>query len=147
MVEYSCPPALDTSNLATSSVEKIAAQNIRQLLVKSVSPVLKSLRDPPDNPEDFRAAYGSLGPHLLSGVERARKQSGSSKQQQQGGGGGGGPALPPRSGSTGGLPGGPSPRPPAQLPSPNIHTQRVGSPAKQSYRLVTVPCKVTVPEP
>jgi hypothetical protein len=49
---------LDANNLATSSVEKIAAQNIRQLLVKSVSPVLKSLREPPDNPEEFRAAAG-----------------------------------------------------------------------------------------
>jgi len=112
-------------------VEKIAAQNIRQLLVKSVSPVLKSLREPPDNPEEFRAAYGSLGPHLLSGVERARKQSGSSKQQQQGGGGAaGGPGLLGRQGSTGGLPGGPpGPRPPsAQLASPSaaVHTQKVG---------------------
>jgi transcription initiation factor TFIID subunit 6 len=111
-------------------VEKIAAQNIRQLLVKSVSPVLKSLREPPDNPEEFRAAYGSLGPHLLSGVERARKQSGSSKQQQQQGGAAGGPGLLGRQGSTGGLPGGPpGPRPPsAQLASPSaaVHTQKVG---------------------
>jgi len=71
--------ALDAnaSNVATSSVEKIAAQNIRTLLVKSVSPVLKSLRDPPDNLEDFRIEFGSLGLHLHSGVERARRQSGS----------------------------------------------------------------------
>jgi transcription initiation factor TFIID subunit 6 len=120
--------------MASSSVEKIAAQNIRQLLVKSVSPVLKSLREPPDNLEEFRAAYGSLGPHLLSGVERARKQSGSSKQlqQQQGGvanlsagvGGGGGGA-----GRSGGSVGGLPPRPPSQLssasPSTPIHTPKV----------------------
>ncbi len=125
-------------------MEKIAAQNIRQLLVKSVSPVLKSLREPPDNPEEFRAAYGSLGPHLLSGVERARKQSGSSKQQQGGAGGAaGGPGLLGRQGSTGGLPGGPpGPRPPsAQLASPSaaVHTQKVGGvnrtePQTRDYR-------------
>ncbi|XP_023337419.1 transcription initiation factor TFIID subunit 6-like [Eurytemora carolleeae] len=71
--------ALDSnnSNLATSSVEKIAAQNIRTLLVKSVSPVLKSLRDPPDYIEDYRLEFGSLGQPLHTGVERARKQSGN----------------------------------------------------------------------
>jgi len=71
--------ALDSnsSNIATSSVEKIAAQNIRTLLVKSVSPVLRSLRDPPDNIDEFRQEFGSLGVHLHTGVERARKQSGS----------------------------------------------------------------------
>ena len=128
--------ALDTNNMASSSVEKIAAQNIRQLLVKSVSPVLKSLREPPDNPEDVRAAFGSLGPHLLSGVERARKQSGSSKQQSggaasgatAGGSGSSGAVAPGRTSSVGGLPGGP-PRPPSQLssssPSTPVHTQQV----------------------
>merc|ERR1711962_175283 len=42
--------ALD-SGLGVSSVEEIAAKNIRTLLVKSVSPVLKSMREPPDNIE------------------------------------------------------------------------------------------------
>ena len=45
--------------------------------MKSVSPVLKSLRDPPDFIEDYRLEFGSLGQPLHSGVERARKQSGS----------------------------------------------------------------------
>jgi len=84
--------ALDPNNTSTtSSVEKIAAQNIRTLLVKNVSPVLRALRDPPDNIEEFRAEFGSLGVHLHTGVERARKQSGS-KQQQGGAGSGGTPA-------------------------------------------------------
>ena len=57
-------------------MEEIAARNIRNQLVKYVSPVLKSLRDPPDNIEEYRALYGSLGPYLQQGVVRARQQSG-----------------------------------------------------------------------
>ena len=60
--------ALDSSNIGTSKVEEIAARNIRTLLVKSVSPVLKSVRDPPDNIEEFKTLYGSLGPYLQQGV-------------------------------------------------------------------------------
>jgi len=77
--------ALDTnaSSVATSSVEKIAAQNIRTLLVKSVSPVLRTLRDPPDDLSEYKLEFGSLGPHLHSGVERARKQSGSNNISKQ----------------------------------------------------------------
>ena len=60
--------ALDSSNIGTSKVEEIAAKNIRTLLVKSVSPVLKSVRDPPDNIEEFKTLYGSLGPYLQQGV-------------------------------------------------------------------------------
>ena len=39
----------------------------RTLLVKSVSPVLKSLRDPPDYIEDYRLEFGSLGQPLHTG--------------------------------------------------------------------------------
>jgi len=69
--------ALDSSNMGTSRVEEIAAQNIRTLLVKSVSPVLKSVRSPPDNIEEYKASYGSLGPYLQVGVVRSRQQSGN----------------------------------------------------------------------
>ena len=69
--------ALDSTNLGTSKVEEIAAKNIRNQLVKYVSPVLKSLRDPPDNVEEYKALYGSLGVYLHSGVTRARQQSGN----------------------------------------------------------------------
>jgi len=72
--------ALDSSN-STSRVEEIAAQNIRTLLVKSVSPVLKSVRSPPDNIEEYKASYGSLGPYLQVGVVRSRQQSGSKTSQ------------------------------------------------------------------
>ena len=49
-------------------MEEIAAKNIRTLLVKSVSPVLKSMREPPDNIEEYKTLYGSLGPYLQMGV-------------------------------------------------------------------------------
>ena len=64
--------ALDSSNIGTSKVEEIAAKNIRTLLVKSVSPVLKSVRDPPDNIDEFKTLYGSLGPYLQQGVVSGR---------------------------------------------------------------------------
>ena len=73
--------ALDSSNMGTSRVEEIAAQNIRTLLVKSVSPVLKSVRAPPDHIEEYKASYGSLGPYLQVGVVRSRQQSGSKTTQ------------------------------------------------------------------
>jgi len=73
--------ALDSSNLGVSSVEEIAAKNIRTLLVKSVSPVLKSMREPPDNIEEYKSLYGSLGPYLQMGVVRSRQQSGNKSQQ------------------------------------------------------------------
>ena len=66
--------ALDSTNLGVSSVEEIAAKNIRTLLVKSVSPVLKAMREPPDNIEDYKTVYGSLGPYLQMGVVRSRQQ-------------------------------------------------------------------------
>merc|ERR1712088_270868 len=72
--------ALD-SGLGVSSVEEIAAKNIRTLLVKSVSPVLKSMREPPDNIEEYKTLYGSLGPYLQMGVVRSRQQSGNKNQQ------------------------------------------------------------------
>merc|ERR1719317_501058 len=70
-----------SSTNSTSRVEEIAAQNIRTLLVKSVSPVLKSVRSPPDNIEEYKASYGSLGPYLQVGVVRSRQQSGSKTSQ------------------------------------------------------------------
>ena len=62
-------------------MEEIAAKNIRTLLVKSVSPVLKSMREPPDNIEEYKTLYGSLGPYLQMGVVRSRQQSGNKNQQ------------------------------------------------------------------
>ena len=66
---------IDSSNLGTSKAEEVAAKNIQ--LEKYVAPVLKSLRDPPDNPEEYKAEFGTLGPLLHQYVVRARQQSGS----------------------------------------------------------------------
>lgn len=51
--------------------------HIRNLLVKSVSPVLKCMREPPDSLEAYKQEFGSLGQPLFTGVERARRQSGN----------------------------------------------------------------------
>merc|ERR1719154_385336 len=80
--------ALDPNNTGASSVEKNAAQNIRNLLVKSVSPVLRSMRDPPDNIEQYKIEFGSLGAALHGGVEKARKQSGNKPSGGSGSGSG-----------------------------------------------------------
>jgi len=80
--------ALDPNNTGVSSVEKNAATNIRHLLVKSVAPVLKSVRDPPDNLEDYKREFGSLGPPLFTGVEKARRQSGNKPSGGSSGSGG-----------------------------------------------------------
>ena len=71
--------ALDPSNIGVSKVEEIAAKNIRNQIVKYVSPVLKALRDPPDNLDEYRALYGSLGQYLYHGVTKARQQSGGAR--------------------------------------------------------------------
>ena len=78
---------IDSSNLGTSKAEEVAAKNIQ--LEKYVAPVLKSLRDPPDNPEEYKAEFGTLGPLLHQYVVRARQQSGS----KGGGSGGSAPAT------------------------------------------------------
>lgn len=77
--------ALDPNNTSASKVEQNAATNIRNLLVKSVSPVLKSMRDPPDNIEEYKQEFGSLGPHLHTGVEKARKQAAAKPSGGSGG--------------------------------------------------------------
>ena len=68
---------IDSSNLGTRKAEEVAAKNIHNQLEKYVAPVLKSLRDPPDNPEEYKAEFGTLGPLLHQYVVRARQQSGS----------------------------------------------------------------------
>lgn len=43
------------------AIEKIAAHHIKTILVKSVCPVLKSSRSPPDIVEEYLDEFGSLG--------------------------------------------------------------------------------------
>merc|ERR1712168_970656 len=62
----------DGVNLAgTTNTEKITT-NIRDLIVKSVTPVLKALRPPPDNVEEYKSEFGSIGPYLFKSVVRSR---------------------------------------------------------------------------
>ena len=42
---------------------------------KSVAPVLKNLRSPPDIVEEFKQEYGYVGPPLCTAVAKARTQS------------------------------------------------------------------------
>lgn len=61
---------LQGSNI--SATDKIAAGHIRAMLQKACSPVLKTLRNPPDVVEEYKKDYGFLGPTLHQGVIKAR---------------------------------------------------------------------------
>ncbi len=66
-------------NISLSSnpeLDKTAVKNIRALIVKSVSPVLKATRALPDIPEEYVAEYGSLGLHLYEDVLKKRRAAG-----------------------------------------------------------------------
>lgn len=58
----------------TSSVDKSAADHIKQLILRVLSPVLKSGNIVGDNVEDYKNEFGYLGPFLHSHVMRARQQ-------------------------------------------------------------------------
>lgn len=47
------------------NIDKIAANNIKNLVIKSVSPVLKTTRAPPDILQEYKHEFGSLGKPLL----------------------------------------------------------------------------------
>merc|ERR1712200_200989 len=53
-----------------------------------VAPVLRSVREPPDNLKDYKREFGSLGPPLFTGVEKARRQSGNKQGVGSSGSGG-----------------------------------------------------------
>ncbi|KAF7271491.1 TBP-associated factor 6 [Rhynchophorus ferrugineus] len=63
-------------NLISNS-DKIASGHIKQLLVKVISPILKSIRNPPDNLEEYKQEYGYLGVVLHNAVVKARTQPAS----------------------------------------------------------------------
>lgn len=46
---------------------------IHFLAQKTVAPVLKTLRNPPDTVNDYKAEYGYLGPQLQVAVVKARQ--------------------------------------------------------------------------
>ncbi|KAJ8929520.1 hypothetical protein NQ314_017778 [Rhamnusium bicolor] len=57
-----------------SSIDKIASGHIKQLLVKVLAPVLKNIRNPPDNIDEYKLEYGYLGITLYNAVIKARTQ-------------------------------------------------------------------------
>ncbi|XP_015109441.1 transcription initiation factor TFIID subunit 6 isoform X2 [Diachasma alloeum] len=59
---------------ALSNVDKNAAGHIKSGLVKSVAPVLKTVRSAPDFVDDYKQDYGYLGPALCAAVAKARTQ-------------------------------------------------------------------------
>lgn len=61
-----------TDGSSLSITDKIAAGHIKHLLVKVLTPLLKSTRQPPDNLDDYRNEFGALGPTLHLAVVKAR---------------------------------------------------------------------------
>ncbi|XP_074115569.1 transcription initiation factor TFIID subunit 6 [Cotesia typhae] len=58
----------------TSNIDKNAAGHIKTVLMKTVAPVLKTIRSPPDFVEEYKLDYGYMGPMLCSAVAKARTQ-------------------------------------------------------------------------
>ncbi|GFQ99633.1 transcription initiation factor TFIID subunit 6, partial [Trichonephila clavata] len=58
-----------------SSIDKSAAEHIKQIILRVLSPVLKSSNLIGDSLEDYRNEFGYLGPFLHSHVMRARQQA------------------------------------------------------------------------
>ncbi|KAK2175509.1 hypothetical protein NP493_727g01071 [Ridgeia piscesae] len=57
-----------------NNIEKIAAEHIRQLIVRVVAPVLKAHKSSPDNLEEYKTEFGAyLGPSLHAAVVKARQ--------------------------------------------------------------------------
>ncbi|KAK7071035.1 Transcription initiation factor TFIID subunit 6 [Halocaridina rubra] len=57
----------------TNAYDKNAAAHIKGLLLKTVAPVLKTLRNPPDSVADYKMEFGYLGPQLQMAVVKARQ--------------------------------------------------------------------------
>jgi transcription initiation factor TFIID subunit 6 len=51
----------DTNPTGLPNAEKLAANHIRNLILKSVCPVLKNIRSPPDVVEEYKNDYGAIG--------------------------------------------------------------------------------------
>lgn len=63
-------PHLQGANM--SNTDKIAAGHIRNLLQKSCAPLLKAMRSPPDQIEEYKRDYGFLGSTLHQAVIKLR---------------------------------------------------------------------------
>ena len=47
--------------VSDSNPDKLAANHIRNLILKSVCPILKQLRSPMDSADDYKNEFGSIG--------------------------------------------------------------------------------------
>ena len=61
-----------------TNMEKIAASHIKNLLLKGCTPILKTVKQPPDNLEDYKDEFGSIGQFLHASVSRSRSSAPSS---------------------------------------------------------------------
>lgn len=57
-----------------SNIDKIAAEHIKQLLVRVLAPIFKTSRQPPDLLDEYKNDYGYLGPLIHTSVVKARQQ-------------------------------------------------------------------------
>ncbi|XP_036404411.1 transcription initiation factor TFIID subunit 6 [Megalops cyprinoides] len=64
-----------------SNIDKIGADHVQSLLLKHCAGVIAKTRPLPDNPDQYRADYGYLGPMLCSHVAKARAQAALQAQQ------------------------------------------------------------------
>ncbi|XP_030747888.1 transcription initiation factor TFIID subunit 6 [Sitophilus oryzae] len=60
-------------NLVSNS-DKIASGHIKQLITKITAPIIKTIRNPPDNIDEYKLDYGYLGVALHNAVGKARTQ-------------------------------------------------------------------------
>ena len=58
--------------MSNPNVEKKAVEHILTLIRKHVAPVLKSVLKQPENQNEFRTEYGSLGPHLFTAIQKLK---------------------------------------------------------------------------
>ena len=61
-----------------TNMEKIAASHIKNLLLKGCTPVIKTVKQPPDNLDDYKEDFGSIGQYLHTSVTRSRNSGQSS---------------------------------------------------------------------
>ena len=61
-----------------TNMEKIAASHIKNLLLKGCTPILKTVKQPPDNVDDYKDEFGSIGQFLHASVSRSRSSAPSS---------------------------------------------------------------------
>ncbi|ERL87003.1 hypothetical protein D910_04405 [Dendroctonus ponderosae] len=58
----------------TTNTDKTASGHIKQLLIKIIAPIIKTIRNPPDSLEEYKQEFGYLGISLHAAVVKARTQ-------------------------------------------------------------------------